>query len=279
MSKINEIISKFEETVQVLELEFSDVLTDAPKIISILESGFEELKLTISDYVFKDTSEEIQFFKVKKPILFSKLIYFQKIYHIELRRPIAGYQCQRTYLENELQQINIFYNKNADFIQYYRSGKTLMDEYYFLRGRKDIDLNLESFYFERDPKISTAFDFKVSKLMANDRLAAFLNSEIVKLKRQEEELEPYTVINSQNWTDKKTAIVELIYAIHTEKSINFGNISLKLLAAIFSKTFNINLDDLYNIFLEIRSRKNKRTEYLDRLVTALKRRMDEADNK
>lgn len=279
MSKINEIISKLEETVQVLELEFSDVLTDAPKIISILESGFEELKLKMSDHIFEEESEEIHFFKVEKPRLFSKLIYYQKIYHIELRRPMAGYQCQRTYLEHELQQINTFYNKNADFIQYYRSGRTLMDEYYFLRGRRDIDLNLESFYFERDPKISTAFDFKVSKLIANDRLAAYLNSEIAKLKRQEEELEPYTVTNSQSWTDKKTAIVELIYAIHSEKSINSGNISLKLLATLFSRTFNINLDDLYNIFLEIRSRKNHRTEYLDRLVTAIKRRMDEADNK
>lgn len=94
MEIIEEILSKLEETVQVLELEFSDVLTDAPKIISILEAGFEELKLAISDYVFKDTSEEIQFFKVKKPLLFSKLIYFQKIYHIELRRPVTGYQCE-----------------------------------------------------------------------------------------------------------------------------------------------------------------------------------------
>lgn len=279
MSIIEELIRKLEETIQVLELEFTDVLMDAPKIISVLESGFEELKATMSDYIFKDQSEEISFFKATKPRLFSKLIYYQKIYHIELRRPVTGYQCQRTYLENELQQINVFYNKNADFIQYYRSGKTLMDEYYFLRERREIDLNLESFYFERDPKISTAFDFKVSKLMANDRLAAFLNSEIAKLNRQEEQPEHYAVINSQCWTDKKTAIVELIYAIHTEKSLNSGNISLKLLAAIFSKTFNINLDDLYNIFLEIRSRKNNRTEYLDRLVTALKRRMDEADNK
>ncbi|SFL08063.1 RteC protein [Porphyromonadaceae bacterium KH3CP3RA] len=272
-------LNKLEETIQILEFEFTNILTDAPRIISRLESGFDELKSIMSDYVFKDISDEIIFFKIKKPRLFNKLIYYQKIYHIELKRPITGYQCQRTYLERELEQINVFYNKNADFIQYYRSGKTLMDEYYFLRGRKEIDLNLESFYFERDPKFSTAFDFKVSKLIANDRLAAFINSELAKLKRQEEELEPYAVINSQSWTDKKTAIVELIYAIHSERSINSGNISLKLLAALFSRTFKINLDDLYNIFLEIRSRKNHRTEYLDRLVTALTRRMDEADNK
>lgn len=277
---IDNILNKLEETIQILELEFTDVLMDAPKIISVLESGFEKLKSIMSDYTFEDQSEEILFFKVKKPRLFSKLIYYQKIYHIELKRPISGYLCQRSYLERELEQINVFYNKNADFIQYYRSGTTLMDEYYFLRGRREIELNLESFYFERDPKFSTAFDFKVSKLIANDRLAAFLNSELAKLKRQENELEPYANINSQEkWTDKKTAIIELIYAIHTVGSVNSGNISLKLLAALFSKTFNINLDDLYNIYLEIRSRKTNRTEYLDRLIVALKRRMDDADNK
>ena len=278
MSIIKEIISRVEEEIQILELEFTDVLKDSPEIISILEKGFEELKFIMSEYVFTVKSDEIHFFKVTKPRLFSKLIYYQKIYHIELRRPITGYQCQIAYLQNELQQINIFYNKNADFIQYYRSGKTLMDEYYFLRERREIDLNLESFYFERDSKISTAFDFKVSKLLANDRLAAFLNSEIAKIERQEKQQEEYSVINSQHWTDKKTAIVELIYAIHATESVNNGNISHKLLAATLSKAFNVDLSDLYSIFLEIRRREN-RTEYLHRMIKALEKRMDDLDRK
>lgn len=279
-AKIDNIFNELENTIQVKELEFTEVLVDSPEIIKVLESGFENLKLLISDFQFEEKNDEIQFFKVRKPKLFSKLIYYQKIYQIELNRPMSGYQTQRSFLEKELEQINVFYGKNSDFIQYYRSGKSLMDEYYFLRGVRNMELSPECFYFERDPKFSTSFDFKVSKLLANDMLAAYINCEIAKLKHQENDFEPSSSAASQEkWTDKKTALVELIYAIHEEGSISFGKINLKLIATMFSKMFNINLSDIYNIFLEIRSRKTNRTEYLNRLIEALKRRMDDADSK
>jgi hypothetical protein len=54
---------------------------------------------------------------------------------------MSGCQLQRLYLEKELEQINNFCVKNVDFIQYYRSEKTVMDEYYFLRGKREIELN------------------------------------------------------------------------------------------------------------------------------------------
>ena len=277
---IYEILDRLEQGVQLKELEFSEVLFDAPKIIKLLESGFEELKLQMPDFRFDNNAEEILFFKVRKPKLFSRLIYYQKIYHIELKRPVSGYTTQRCYFERELEQINVFNDKNADFIQYYRSGNNLMDEYYFLRGKRDIELNLESFYFERDPDFSTSFDFKVSKLLANDLLAAYINCELVKIIQQENDFDPSLPFHSQEkWTDKKTALVELIYSIHAEGSINFGKINLKVLAALFSKMLNIDLNDLYSIFLEIKSRKTNRTEYLSRLIEALKRRMDEGDSK
>ena len=272
------ILKELEKEIHLQEMEFVEVLRDAPKLICVLELGFEKIKSLVSDYVFEDKIEEINFFKDTKPKLFSKLIYYQKIYHIELKRPISGYVSQKKYLEKELEQISVFFNKNADFIQYYRSGKTILDECYFLRGNREIDLNLESFYFERDPKFSTSFDFKVSKLLANDLLAAYLSLELNKLKLQENTAEPIYVSSQEKWTDKKTALVEIIYAIHATESVSNGNISHKLLAAIFSKAFNVDLSDLYSIFLEIRRREN-RTEYLHRMIKALEKRMDDLDEK
>jgi len=71
----------------------------------------------------------------------------------------------------------------------------------------------------------------------------------------------------------------LIYDIHTEKSINFRNIDLKVLATLFEKMFNIKLGDIYRIFLEMRGRKGDRSVYLRRLIEALNKRMDDADSK
>lgn len=278
--KIEDISKELDNFVQIKELELSDIVKDAPVIISVLEDGFIKLKALIADYEFPDKTEEIKFFKKTKPGLFCKLIYYRKIYNIEINRPMCSYQKQIAYLENEQDQINSFYEKNIEFIQYYRSGKTILDEYYFLRGRRELELNLESFYFERDPKFSTNFDFKLARILANDMLVAYLHCELVKIKREEYGIESLPVQKSSvEWTDKKSALVELIYAVHSEKSINFGNVDLKVLATLCEKIFNIKLGDIYRIFLEIRGRKGERSVYLQKLIDALNRRMDEADSK
>lgn len=278
--KIEEISKELENFVQIKELELSDIVKDIPVIISALEDGFIKLKLLIADYIFSDKTEEISFFKEIKPKLFSKLIYYRKVYNIEINRPICSCQRQITYLEGEQELINKFSERNIEFIQYYRSGKTMLDDYYFLRGRKEMELNLESFYFERDPKFSTNFDFKVATILANDMLAAYLNFELIKLKKEEQQLgNPPLSSPTIEWTDKKSALVELIYAIHTEKSINYGNIDLKVLATLFEKIFNIKLGDIYRIFLEIRGRKGERSIYLQKLIEALNKRMNDADSK
>jgi hypothetical protein len=54
---------------------------------------------------------------------------------------------------------------------------------------------------------------------------------------------------------------------------------LKVLALVFEKIFNIELGDIYRIFLEIRGRKGERTTYLNRLVVALNKRMNDADSR
>lgn len=280
MNKIYHISEELTSIVREKELEMSDIIRDVPPTILLLENGFIDLKNIVSSFTFPSKRDEIMFFKEIKPQLFSKLIFFRKIYQLELNRPISNYKTIRVYLEREHERINLFYNRNTEFIQYYRSGKANFDEYYFVRGRKDMELNLESFYFERDPRFSTHFDFKVARLLANDMLAAHLNYQLSKLKYQEEnDFSTDIEIPSAQWTDKKTALTEIIYGIYEEKSINSGNIEIKALATIFGRIFNVDLNDIYHIYLEIRSRKTNRTEFLNRLIKTLNKRMDEADSK
>ncbi len=280
MNQIYQISEELTSIIREKELEMSDIIRDVPPTISLLENGFINLKNIVSCFTFPSKRDEIMFFKEIKPQLFSKLIFFRKIHQLELNRPISNYKTIRLYLEREHERINLFYNRNTEFIQYYRSGKANFDEYYFVRGRKDMELNLESFYFERDPRFSTHFDFKVARLLANDMLAAHLNYQLSKLKYQEEnDFSTEIEIPSAQWTDKKTALTEIIYSIYEEKSINSGNIEIKALATIFGRIFNVDLSDIYHIYLEIRSRKTNRTEFLNRLIKTLNKRMDEADSK
>ncbi|WP_080903998.1 RteC domain-containing protein [Parabacteroides sp. Marseille-P3160] len=278
--KIDNISRRIESEIQLRELDISDIIRDVPHIIQILEKGFLEVKQLVSKNKFNTYYEEITFFKEIKPRLFSKLIYYKKIHNLELNKPVCGYEAIKEYFEREQEYINLFHHKNNDFIQYYRLGKTILDEYYFLRNRHEPGLNLESFYFERDPDFSTNYDFKAAKLLANDMLATYLKSELIKLKQSEDTINGALSVNGKyRWTDTKSALVELIYAIHAEQSVNSGNIDLKILSSIFEQMFNIELGDIYRIFVEIRGRKGERTTYLNRLILALNKRMNNADNK
>lgn len=267
--------------LQDISLEETDIFTKAAQAVNYLEEIFFQLKLYISTYKFQGEDEEIIFFKEIKPQLFCKLIYYRKIYSIEIMRPNGSLDAQRSYLEQELDRLKNFFDRNLDLYKYYRTGCSYLDRYYFLRGKPDIQLNLDSFYFERDPIFSTSFDFKVAKILANEMLSIYLNEELAKLESNisPQIQESYIPMVKMTWTAKKAELVELIYSWDTAKCFNNGNTNVKELAEYVEAAFNINLGDYYHTFLEIRERKGSRTQFLDKLIKYLNDRMDNLDNK
>jgi hypothetical protein len=278
-AKINAIARELKNSVQLKELELSDISTGVAPIISVLKEGYTQVKDLICNSEFENKEDEITFFKETKPKMFYKLIYYYKILGIEQHRPVCGYESIKEYLETEQKIVNFFFHKNNEFIQYYKSGGTMLDEPYFLRNSTDLECNVESFSFERDADFSTNYDYKVTEMLANELLATYLDAELVKLKRNEYQLDHSDNLLGDKWTDLKSALVELVYAIHATRSVNHGNIDIKVLTAKFSKMFNIEIGDSYRTFLEIRNRKGNRTTYLSRLIESLNKRMDEADSK
>lgn len=100
--KIKNIAEKLEHQIRMHELDLNDRIKDIPQIILLLEQGFSELKEIVSFYKFKSEMDEIFFFKIIKPKFFSKLIYYRKVYNIEMMRP-NGQDCVlKNYFINEL---------------------------------------------------------------------------------------------------------------------------------------------------------------------------------
>ncbi len=178
---IRQIKENINKKIQFIELEESNIFQKSISIISLLETAFDELKEFVSNYTFQNQLDEITFFKETKPQLFSILIYHRKIYNLEMRMPTGSYIDRKNYLESILGRIKYFFDNNADFYQYYRSGSTHLDKYYFLRGKPDIQLIQDCFYFERDSKFSTSFDFKVAKMIANERLTVYINNKLLNI--------------------------------------------------------------------------------------------------
>jgi hypothetical protein len=79
------------------------------------------------------------------------------------------------------------------------------------------------------------------------------------------------------WTGSKVALVELMYALHTEGVFNNGAADLKEIAEYFEHIFEIDLGQYRRVFLEIRARKNDRTKFLTTLNESLQKRMENSD--
>jgi len=133
-------------------------------------------------YKFKDKNEEIYFFKELKPSICKHLVYYRKIYNVEINRPLSGDEEQTVYLKNELENIQKYMVKRLDFYRYYRQGASHLDKFYFTRNQNNPELQyLESFHCERDTGFSTNADFIVTMILANDMLQEYLTEEIRKI--------------------------------------------------------------------------------------------------
>jgi len=82
-----------------------------------------------------------------------------------------------------------------------------------------------------------------------------------------------------NWTSSKTALIELIYAMHAQGVFDHGNTDIKVITKKFEKMFNVDLGDFYHTYLELRGRKINRTKFIDTLRESLVKKMDEQDEK
>lgn len=275
ISKLNKNLSN---QLNRINSEENDILKKTQKAIKSIQSSLAELKAFVQQYKFIDEIEEIRFFKEIKPDIFSQLIYHVKIFNIESRRPMGSYENQKNYLQHELEKLTFFFNNHLEFYQYYRMNSTYFDDKYFVRGKEDIHLYQDSLMFYVDPEFSTSHDYVVAKIMANDRLEVYLKTEMESLILKSANPNWGQLGNIENnplkWTDSKTALVELIYALYAVGSINKGQSEIRELAAFFEQSFSVKLTDIYRTYLEIKIRSTP-AKHLDTLKFALLRKMEE----
>jgi hypothetical protein len=251
-----------------------DSLADQYKSsIMLCKKAMAKLKNHISSYSFESIEEEIHFFKAVKPQFYSKYIYFINVYNFIMQKPTGGDDIVKEYLTYELTDLKRFFDHNHSFYLYYRSGSTQMDELYFTRGGFDVHVELE--YFEEDELYSTSHDYKLSKIIANEKYQDFLNLELQKTLLHEQEPLEVGLELPLTWTFNKTDLVELIYALVALGVFNNGNTEIKSVVGFFQTAFHVDLGSYYHKYLDIVKRKKERTAFLDKLKLAMLRRIEE----
>jgi hypothetical protein len=276
--KINLLISNLNEQLNFIDLEIDNQIKKCEKAIEIILISITNLKKHVVKNSFKSETEEIFFFKELKPQFTSKLIYFNMIYKIEMKRPSGGNRILKKYYNNELLKLKAFFDNELEFYQYYRSGNSFLDYKYFIRGKFDIKLALDSYYFETDTSFSTSHDFKVARILANDLIQLYLENQLLMIDNKDTTDKSQRKPNMKmTWTSSKVSLIELMYALHTEGVFNNGAADLKDIAEYFEHVFEIDLGQYRRAFLEIRARKSDKTKFITLLNEALLKRMENSD--
>lgn len=265
--------NELENQINELLFEQENQLTAYEKVIEIILQKMAKLKEYVLKTGFKNTQEEIHFFKHIKPQFIAKLIYYNAVYKIESKKPNETKSAKK-FFETELKKLKKFFDNNLEFYKYYRTNNTFIDDQLFVRGKYDIKLNLDTFYFETDHSFSTIGDYKAGKILANDLIQVYLEDQLNNRQYKKEYGK-----SPLSWTGNKTALTELIYALSAQGVFNNGNADIKLIAKVFENAFNIDLGDFYHTFMELKARKINRTKFLDSLCEALIKKMDEQDER
>ena len=286
------LLQEIDRYTGTVNLEGENIIPGCREMTKFLKEKMVELKDFALSHKFKDDAEEIRFFKYQKPLILEKsddaeeirffkyqkplilgrLLYFYKLYQIESNRP-PSYELATGYYQCEIEKLKTVFERSLSFFQYYRSGATYRDNFYFKRGQTEISPETDTFIFEPEAELSTGYDRLVARLIAVELLLAFLTKRM----REPADGEPLSG-KKLYWTDKKAAAVELIYGIHAAGSVDNGKADIIDIVTAFERTFHIDLGDVYHTFIAMRNRKNSRTVYLDQMIEQLLKRMDETDS-
>lgn len=277
-AKFEQIMSEMQYRSASIDLYGKNIVSECMDMVGFMKEKLAEIKTYLADHPFGCEQDEIEFFKYQKPLLMGWLIYYYKIFRIESRCPPYPEQME-TYYARRLEEQKLFFDRHASFYQYYRSGASHHDSYYFVRGKQRINAETEIYDFDNEPEFSTGYDRLTARIIAMDMLYVYLSEKRRILLRIKENESP-EVTNKHCWTGKIVELVELAYALDTRKCVDNGTIQIEELAEYLGRIFGIDIKHCFNTYIDIKKRKNdSRTYFLDELSRLLNERMNRDDEK
>ncbi|OPC66443.1 tetracycline regulation of excision, RteC [Elizabethkingia bruuniana] len=277
---LHKIISDIQGQERKLSAKADNFIHEAYQMTVYLQELLRAVKEDVIQDGFSSKEEEIHFFKEVKPNILGKLIYYNKVYRIEMACPAGNGVMFQSYFTMHLKRLKQEYFEhicNSEFYRYYRSSRTDRDAEYFMLGNINYYDGLNSYVFEIDPKFSTYFDYKAAKIIGNELIYSYLSS------KMNPEQNPDSLLQNDEmknlfWTQSKNALIELIYALHAAGAIGHGKLGIRKISMVFQILFRISLNDIHNSFHRMKSRSGSRTMFIDQLKLNLEEYMDKEDH-
>lgn len=241
--------------------------------LEICTNSIGMLREKVIRHQFQHPEAEIYFFKHIKPKFMSSMMFYQKVWHIEVSKPVANKSATLLYYNRFHDEIAKRSEENKDVYSYYRSKLTHFDLQYFTRSKNPLSAQPHaiSLPISFDFRFDTPADPVIAAFHSDKRLLAYLN----KQENDTQKSSDKPVVKSKlQWTGRKVELVELVYALHAIGKINNGEAELKEIAGIFEQGLGYSLDKMYSTFSEIKAR-HEPTKFLLQMRKVLEERIEQ----
>jgi len=255
-----ELKQELMERLSRLQNEEPRIINMATKAILVCSEMIQLLQSRLLDYTFSP-GEEVQFYKNIKPFFLCRFIYYNRLYDLELQRTIVGTTSTEMLLRQTLDSLAEVYQRNLFIYRYLKSGATYLDEKLFFHPTGASTIAIYGADFPSETGHPVCYDHVVAHLMAADMLRDHIEKALEEGRQAGLHVPGLPRVT---WTDSKTALIELIYALHSAGAFNNGKIDLKDVMEFVEISFHVDLGHYPRTFQEILCRKTGYTNALDR---------------
>lgn len=275
---IGDLYNEMGRQLEAIALSAENPLQLSERSYQVVESTLQQLKQILVGNGFANEADEIDFFRNIKPMFQKELFYFQEVFQLEAWKPPVGRQEQISHYLIGAKRVDLYFKMHNELYTYYRTDNHSHDTSYFLRGRTESSLTEPVSASDLDSCFSTLYSIQLSKLQAYEKFSNYLYQCIYRLENPASEISPADKSGPRLvWTDRKTSLIELAYAIFCRKSVNFGRTPIRDIITALETVFNVQAGNYHRTFQSMRIRKEQ-TPYLDAARENLIRYMRGADN-
>ncbi|WP_343566270.1 RteC domain-containing protein [Sphingobacterium sp.] len=270
------LLSQLAEDLKRIAVISENKLQQAERSFKAADKAISTLKTFIANYTFKNSEEEIRFFKEIKPEFQKELFYNEEVLFIESNCPLGSSKAKKVFIERTLNRIEAYFEKHSYLYNYCRSGETSLDTTFFVRSPKPIPLTPVS-YSDIDPEFSNPHSYKVAKLKAFEQLRQYLFG-IQQNHVTAESITDDSLREGKHklvFTGPPAALEEVLFAMNEKGWFNFGNVPASRLFHAFESLLDIKLANPSRALIGMAIRKKGYTPHIDKMRDALIERIEQ----
>lgn len=275
------MINEFAKTRYGLLLEeleaFNEMgITDAQRSkgkLTAVRNALTDLIAAIGKDSFPGAEDEIEFFKVWKPLFLAHYVFEQDCYKLKVSTPLIDHEETLQFYREELLYLDRFNTKHQFMLSYYLSESTELDHLYFLRNGTPVNLLwMDACLLEG--AFSTAGEGIFAKFKSNEWLRAFILEAIADL-QSPPAAEHLPADPELKWTGDAVNLVELAYGLWLTGQFNHGSAGLNQIVRWLEINWATTVGIPQKRFAEISARKTiSQTRYIDLMKERILQKID-----